>query len=182
MGNCGLIGRTRDRSAQEITGRRRRPLSVRASPALGLRPAPCVMDPAPLETPLVPQTRPPGHPSHPWLARADPRPPVHGRDEIPGGGHLREPLVATKAGGWRRAWSGPRDRSRRTSSCPGRLRSDMEDRPATSRDVADAMITWASKNHRGRRPSLWAPGDAVAVDLGAARPAVRVPQRPKVVR
>ena len=36
--------------------------------------------------------------------------------------------------------------------------------------VADAKATWRSKNHRGRRPGVWAPGDVVAFDWGEIGP------------
>jgi transposase len=32
--------------------------------------------------------------------------------------------------------------------------------------VADAKAAWRAKNHRGRRPGVWAPGDVVAFDWG----------------
>ena len=32
--------------------------------------------------------------------------------------------------------------------------------------VADAKARWRTKNHRGRRPGVWAPGDVVAFDWG----------------
>ena len=36
--------------------------------------------------------------------------------------------------------------------------------------VADAKSAWRSKNHRGRRPGVWAPGDMVVFDWGEIGP------------
>ena len=36
--------------------------------------------------------------------------------------------------------------------------------------VADAKSAWRSKNHRGRRPGVWAPGDMVVFDWGEMGP------------
>jgi len=36
--------------------------------------------------------------------------------------------------------------------------------------VADAKATWRAKNHRGRRPGIWAPGDVIAFDWGEIGP------------
>ena len=36
--------------------------------------------------------------------------------------------------------------------------------------VAEAKSTWKSKNHRGRRPGVWAPGDMVVFDWGEIGP------------
>ena len=40
--------------------------------------------------------------------------------------------------------------------------------------VAEAKSAWRSKNHRGRRPGVWAPGRHGGVRLGRDRPAVRL--------
>ena len=40
--------------------------------------------------------------------------------------------------------------------------------------VAEAKSAWRSKNHRGRRPGVWAPGDMVVFDWGEIGPPVRV--------
>jgi Integrase core domain len=36
--------------------------------------------------------------------------------------------------------------------------------------VAEAKAAWRAKNHRGRRPGVWAPGDVVAFDWGEIGP------------
>ena len=36
--------------------------------------------------------------------------------------------------------------------------------------VADAKAAWRAKNHRGRRPGVWAPGDVVVFDWGEIGP------------
>src|SRR3984957_19293028 len=36
--------------------------------------------------------------------------------------------------------------------------------------VADAKDRWRAKNHRGRRPGVWAPGDVVVFDWGQIGP------------
>jgi transposase len=36
--------------------------------------------------------------------------------------------------------------------------------------VAEAKSTWRSKNHRGRRPGIWAPGDILVFDWGEIGP------------
>ncbi len=36
--------------------------------------------------------------------------------------------------------------------------------------VAEAKVAWRQKNHRGRRPGIWAPGDTVVFDWGEIGP------------
>ena len=73
--------------------------------------------------------------------------------------------------GGRDAWPAPRAGSRPSGCCRWRRRRAMGARPATSGGWwPRRRPTWRSKNHRGRRPGVWAPGDVVVFDWGEIGP------------